>query len=191
MILVLTPSGSLKTIPVLSQLDLGMLFAEPQHSSFSFCYEKSEKRKQRRNAFFWWILVIFDIYDDGGGNDDSSQWLLLQWSDRRQVWVILLLSARTALCLLSSAIIFIIIVCLRYCLYIHQISSEVGQWWSSFVVLIAETNVRCVLLFTILPGSSPPRLSLKFSFENISFRFGFFSMFPFIIFLPVLSLFYI
>ena len=48
-ILVLTPSGSLKTIPVLSQLDLGMLFAEPQHSSFSFCYEKSEKRKQRRS----------------------------------------------------------------------------------------------------------------------------------------------
>ena len=187
MILVLTPSGSLKTIPVLSQLDLGMLFAEPQHSSFSFCYEKSEKRKQRRNAFFWWILVIFDIYDDGGGNDDSSQWLLLQWSDRRQVWAILLLSARTALCLLSSAIIFIIR---------HHVPSVLSVYIKYHQKLANGDHLlwcwnKGPMCFTILPGSSPPRLSLKFSFENISFRFGFFSMFPFIIFLPVLSLFYI
>ena len=41
-----------------------------------------------------------------------------------------------------------------------------------------QTKNFSILCFIdkIIPGSSPPRLSLKFSFENISFLFGLFCM---------------
>ena len=61
----LTPSGSLKRIPLLSQLALGMLFAEPQQSSFSFCNSdvdggncERHARMQRLRFLHRWVVVM-------------------------------------------------------------------------------------------------------------------------------------
>ena len=61
----LTPSGSLKRIPLFSQLALGMLFAEPQQSSFSFCNSdvdggNSERhpRMQRLQSLHRWVVLM-------------------------------------------------------------------------------------------------------------------------------------
>ena len=46
------PSGSRKTIPFFIQVDLGMLLAEPQHSSFSFCFRIRLRGKKDLKILF-------------------------------------------------------------------------------------------------------------------------------------------
>ena len=46
------PSGSRKTIPFFIQVDLGMLLAEPQHSSFSFCFRIRVRGKKDLKILF-------------------------------------------------------------------------------------------------------------------------------------------